>query len=219
MIRTALILLLVLASAAPAQAYVGPGAGFAFVSSIFIIIFTIFLALLTLLTWPIRWVIQRIRGSQALAAARAKRVVVLGLDGQDPELTEQYMREGLLPNFSRLREQAPSRRSRPRSWPSHPSPGRPSRRVAIRASIGSSISSSRIESRTCQSCARLESTRPSERCRSGHSVFPWGSRSSQPAGGVSPFGRSWATTASSVRSFESPSPFRRRSSMGCCCLP
>ena len=31
--------------------------------------------------------------------------MVLGLDGQDPELTEQYMREGLLPNFSRLREQ------------------------------------------------------------------------------------------------------------------
>lgn len=45
------------------------------------------------------------RGSQALAAARVKRVVVLGLDGQDPELTEQYMKEGLLPNFSRLKEQ------------------------------------------------------------------------------------------------------------------
>ena len=89
----------------PAAAYVGPGAGFAFVSSLFIIIFTTFLAVLTLLTWPIRWAIQKIRGSQALEAARVKRIVVLGLDGQDPELTEQYMREGLLPNFSRLREQ------------------------------------------------------------------------------------------------------------------
>ena len=88
-----------------ATAYVGPGAGFALVSSIFIIIFTTFLAFLTLLTWPIRWAVQRIRGSKALAAARVRRVVVLGLDGQDPELTERFMREGLLPNFARLREQ------------------------------------------------------------------------------------------------------------------
>ena len=96
---------LILLAPLPADAYVGPGAGFAFVSSLFIIIFTTFLAILTLLTWPIRWAIQKIRGSKALAAARVKRVVVLGLDGQDPELTEQYMREGLLPNFSRLKEQ------------------------------------------------------------------------------------------------------------------
>ena len=99
-----LVGMMVVAAPATAAAYVGPGAGFAFVSSIFIIIFTTFLALLTLLTWPIRWVVQRIRGSQALAAARVRRVVILGLDGQDPELTEQYMREGLLPNFARLRE-------------------------------------------------------------------------------------------------------------------
>ena len=101
----AIVAAVMLLAPLPAAAYVGPGAGFAFVSSIFIIIFTTFLALLTLLTWPIRWAVQKIRGSQALAAARVKRVVVLGLDGQDPELTEQYMKEGLLPNFSRLREQ------------------------------------------------------------------------------------------------------------------
>ena len=87
------------------HAYVGPGAGFAFVSSFFILIFTTFLAFLTLLTWPLRWVAQRIRGRAALAASRVRRVVVLGLDGQDPELTEQFMKEGVLPNFSRLREQ------------------------------------------------------------------------------------------------------------------
>ena len=88
-----------------ASAYVGPGAGFAFVSSLFIIIFTTFLAFLTLLTWPIRWLVQRVRGSKALAAARVRRVVVLGLDGQDPELTEKFLAEGLLPNFARLRDQ------------------------------------------------------------------------------------------------------------------
>ena len=102
--RAALILLLLLGAPTTVVAYVGPGAGFAFVSSIFIIIFTTFLAFVTLLTWPIRWVAQRIRGSKALAAARTSRVVVLGLDGQDPELTEQFMAEGLLPNFARLKE-------------------------------------------------------------------------------------------------------------------
>ena len=105
-LRTAVIVLgILLCAQAPGYAYVGPGAGFAFVSSIFIIIFTTFLAVLTLLTWPIRWVVQRIRGSKAMTAARVRRVVVLGLDGQDPELTEQFMREGLLPNFTRLSKQ------------------------------------------------------------------------------------------------------------------
>ena len=96
--------ILLLAAPAPALAYVGPGAGFAFVSSLLIILVTTLLAILTLLTWPIRWVVQRIRGSRALGAARARRVVVLGLDGQDPELTEQFLAEGLLPNFAKLRE-------------------------------------------------------------------------------------------------------------------
>ena len=102
--HVALALVLLFATPATTLAYVGPGAGFAFVSSIFIIIFTTFLAVLTLLTWPIRWLVQRIRGNKALAAARTKRVVVLGLDGQDPELTEQFMAEGLLPNFARLKQ-------------------------------------------------------------------------------------------------------------------
>ena len=66
-----------------ASAYVGPGAGFAFVSSLFIVITTLALAIVTLLTWPLRWVIQKVRGNRALAAARVRRVIVLGLDGQE----------------------------------------------------------------------------------------------------------------------------------------
>jgi hypothetical protein len=53
----------------PAHAYVGPGAGFAFVSSFFILFVTFLLAFLTLLTWPIRWIFQTIRGRAALAGA------------------------------------------------------------------------------------------------------------------------------------------------------
>ena len=101
----ALVVALVLCASGTAHAYVGPGAGFAFVSSFFILIVTMFLAFLTILTWPLRWVVQRIRGGKALAASRVRRVVILGLDGQDPKLTEQFMKGGLLPNLSRLREQ------------------------------------------------------------------------------------------------------------------
>ena len=95
-----------------AEAYVGPGAGFAFVSSLFILLATMVLAVITLLTWPIRLAVQTIRGSRALAASRVKRVIVLGLDGQDPELTEQLMNEGVLPNFTRLRRQGSFHRLR-----------------------------------------------------------------------------------------------------------
>ena len=95
-----------------AEAYVGPGAGFAFVSSLFILLATMVLAVVTLLTWPIRLAVQKVRGNRTLAASRVKRVIVLGLDGQDPELTEQLMNEGVLPNFTRLRQQGSFHRLR-----------------------------------------------------------------------------------------------------------
>jgi len=89
----------------PAHAYIGPGAGFAFVSSFFILTATIGIAILTLLTWPIRWMFRALLSTRKASKARVKRVVVVGLDGQDPELTEQFMSEGLLPNFAKLQEQ------------------------------------------------------------------------------------------------------------------
>lgn len=88
-----------------AFAYVGPGAGFAFVSSFFILFFAFFLALLTLLTWPIRWVFKALKRMRGARRGKARRVVIIGLDGMDPELTERYMAEGLLPNLQRLSEQ------------------------------------------------------------------------------------------------------------------
>lgn len=86
-----------------AEAYVGPGAGFAFMSSFLILFTTFILAFLTLLTWPIRWLIKSLLRIKRHSKSRVKRVVILGLDGQDPELTEQFMKEGMLPNFERLR--------------------------------------------------------------------------------------------------------------------
>lgn len=88
-----------------AHAYIGPGAGFAFVSSFFILFMTFVLAFVTLLTWPIKWAFRTFKGRRALAKSRCKRVIVVGLDGQDPDLTEQFMKEGLMPNFTKLRDQ------------------------------------------------------------------------------------------------------------------
>jgi len=88
-----------------AEAYIGPGAGFAFVGSFFIVFATLFLAFVKLATAPFRFVVRRIRWSKALRRSRIKKVVVLGLDGQDPELTDAFLKEGILPNFAKLREQ------------------------------------------------------------------------------------------------------------------
>ncbi|MBN2561198.1 MAG: alkaline phosphatase family protein [Phycisphaerae bacterium] len=105
-----LALVIVAVSATPAEAYIGPGAGFAIASSLFTIIITFFLAFLTLLIWPIRWVIRAIKGRRAFAKSRIKRVVVLGLDGMEPTLTEKYMAEGKLPNLAKLAEQGTYKR-------------------------------------------------------------------------------------------------------------
>ncbi len=46
---------------APAvQAYIGPGAGFAFASSFFVILVTFLLAMLKLVTWPFNWLVRSI---------------------------------------------------------------------------------------------------------------------------------------------------------------
>jgi len=105
-LRLALTLLILLLVDPPAvQAYIGPGAGFAFVSSFFVIFATFFLAFIKLITAPFRAVVQSLRSRKALRRARVKKVVVLGLDGQDPELTDGFLKEGILPNFKRLQEQ------------------------------------------------------------------------------------------------------------------
>jgi predicted AlkP superfamily phosphohydrolase/phosphomutase len=87
------------------QAYLGPGAGFTIVSTFFVLFAAFASAFLVLLTWPIRWLLKLIFRPKRHGERRAERVVIVGLDGQDPELTEKWMNEGLLPNFSRLREQ------------------------------------------------------------------------------------------------------------------
>lgn len=87
-----------------AQAYVGPGAGFAFVSSFFLLLTTGLLALLALAAWPVRWLWRRLFGKRPPNRPRVDRAVIVGLDGLDPRVLGQMMEQGELPTFSRLAE-------------------------------------------------------------------------------------------------------------------
>ncbi len=86
------------------QGYLGPGAGFTIVSTFFVLFAALASAFIVLLTWPFRWVLKFVFRPKRAGVCHARRVVIVGLDGQDPELTEKWMNAGLLPNFSRLRQ-------------------------------------------------------------------------------------------------------------------
>jgi predicted AlkP superfamily phosphohydrolase/phosphomutase len=106
-------LLIAVAIAAPrqAEAYIGPGAGFAVLSSFAVIFTTIVIAVLSILIWPFRALWRVVRG-QTPPPGRIGRLIIIGLDGQDPNLTDRFMAEGLLPNFSRLLSTGSYRRLR-----------------------------------------------------------------------------------------------------------
>lgn len=87
-----------------AQAYIGPGAGFAVGTTLFAFFAALISGLVAILFWPIRWVIRFVRGRKALAKARVKRVVILGLDGMEPTLADRFMAEGKMPNLKKLAE-------------------------------------------------------------------------------------------------------------------
>jgi predicted AlkP superfamily phosphohydrolase/phosphomutase len=119
--RGALLLLMalaILALAAPPRGdgpllgYIGPGAGFAFLGSFLSLIAGFFLSVFSFLLWPLRTFWRLIRRRQGFRHARIRKLIFLGLDGLDPRLTERFMAEGKLPNFSRLKASGDFRRLR-----------------------------------------------------------------------------------------------------------
>lgn len=88
----------------PAQAYIGPGAGFAVGTTLFAFFAAFLSGMAALLFWPIRWAIRFVRGRKSLAKAKVKRVVILGLDGMEPTLADRFMAEGSMPNLKKLAE-------------------------------------------------------------------------------------------------------------------
>ena len=98
-------LLAIVALSIPLHAYIGPGAGFAFLSSFLILFLTFLMALFSFVAWPFRFLWRLIRGQRAYRDSKINRMVILGLDGLEPTLTEKFMAEGKLPNLARLRKE------------------------------------------------------------------------------------------------------------------
>lgn len=93
-----------IALAPQAQAYIGPGAGFAFLTSFFVLFSTFLLAGLILISWPIKALWNLFFRRRPKGAAKG-RVVVLGFDGMDPRLTMRFLKDGKMPNFRRLADE------------------------------------------------------------------------------------------------------------------
>jgi predicted AlkP superfamily phosphohydrolase/phosphomutase len=97
----AALLTLCVGLATPAEAYIGPGAGFTLLSSFFVLFTSLAALVVSVLSWPFRTLWRRFRyGPRPVSSIN--RLVIVGLDGQDPVLTERFMAEGQLPNFKRL---------------------------------------------------------------------------------------------------------------------
>lgn len=88
-----------------AEAYVGPGAGFAFLGSFLTLLAGFLLSLLSFMLWPFRIAWRALRRRKGFRHAQARKIIFLGLDGLDPRLTERLMAEGKLPNLARLAAQ------------------------------------------------------------------------------------------------------------------
>jgi len=99
----AVIVAAILIFPTPADAYIGPGAGFAVLGSFAVIFVTMILAGVSLLIWPFRMAWRAIR-RRTRSKPLVKRLIVVGFDGQEPRITERMMAEGRLPNFSALAE-------------------------------------------------------------------------------------------------------------------
>ena len=98
--------------AGPALAYIGPGAGFAVLGSFLSLLAGFLLSVASLLLWPFRMLWWGVRRRRGFRRARIRRLILLGLDGLDPRLTERFLAEGKLPNLARLRRQGSYRRLR-----------------------------------------------------------------------------------------------------------
>jgi predicted AlkP superfamily phosphohydrolase/phosphomutase len=97
-------MLLSISTVENSHAYIGPGAGFALVTSFFVIFVSLIIALVSFLIWPFRQVKWMLSRKKPDRKTDVKKVVVVGLDGMDPDIAERFMAEGKLPNFQKLKD-------------------------------------------------------------------------------------------------------------------
>ena len=185
---------LLLASPTPAEAYIGPGAGFALFSSFFVFITTVVIAVLSLVVWPFR-MLWRLMHRKRRGSPLITRLVILGFDGQDPLVTDRYLQAGKLPNFRRLADTGSYSRLRttfpsvsPVAWSSFSTGTNPARhnifdfldrdrRTYCRLFLdphraGRSISTSAVSTSACETACGAQKIRPFwsilENTASGH---------------------------------------------------
>ncbi len=94
------------------EAYAGPGAGFAVLSSFWTLFVAFLYSAYAFITWPARHLLRFARRRHAYRNAAIQRAVILGFDGMDPELADRFIGEGKLPNLAKLRQQGTFRKLR-----------------------------------------------------------------------------------------------------------
>src|SRR5437764_294298 len=169
----------------PELAYIGPGAGFAFLGSFLTLLGGVLLGLASLLMWPFRMAVRAVRGQQGYKHAKIRKLIFLGLDGLDPGLAEHYMSEGKLPNLAKLREQGDFHRLRttfpalsPVAWSTFATGVNPARHSMfdfLNRSLNSympELSSSRVSNpERILKLGRSEERRVGKECRSRWSPY------------------------------------------------
>ena len=115
-------------------AYIGPGAGFAFLGSFLTLVAGFLLSVLSLLLWPFRMAGALVAAQQGFRKARVRKIIFLGLDGLDPRPDRALHggRQAAQPGAPGGARAASSgcapRFRRCRRWPGPPSPPASARR-------------------------------------------------------------------------------------------
>src|SRR5215468_4314334 len=94
------------------QAYAGPGAGFAVLSSFWTLFIAFLYSTYAFVTWPLRHLLRLLRRRRSSGKAQIKRAIILGFDGMDPELAQRFISEGKLPNLAALQQEGTFRKLR-----------------------------------------------------------------------------------------------------------
>lgn len=85
-------------------AYIGPGAGFAFIGSILTLLGALVATFFAIMTRPLRHLLRRACKKNLQKGKGTRRAVVIGLDGLDPKRVRRLMEAGRLPAFKKLTE-------------------------------------------------------------------------------------------------------------------